>query len=326
LHGAKSSVREFIGIPELKNPLQITKKLIFLLFRIITNTLSGKGLWKIPGFLFIYRFIYKIVKPKGIILITCQGNKMYVNTKDEGVVSSLLIKGVYEEYQTELFKKLIKPGMVVVDIGANIGYYTLIAARLLKDDGRVYSFEPEPNNYELLVKNIRINGCTNVIPLQKAVSNIGGKVRLFLDEVNLGKHSLSEYNVLKAGFVEVEAVTLDDFFESVVKNNKVNLIKIDTEGAEGLIIEGAGRILSDNDLKIIMEFWPYGLRNIGTDPLELLHRLQNYGFKIRLIDEANRCLRQIEIKKIMEICEKTKGGKGSINLLLEKEHLQSRLH
>jgi FkbM family methyltransferase len=294
------------------------RKLIFLIFKVIIKALSGKKLGKIPGILAIYRIIYKIVRPNGIILITCQGNKMYVNTKDEGIVPSLLIKGVYEEYQTELFKKSIRPGMIVVDVGANVGYYTLIAAKLVKDYGRVYAFEPEPRNYELLVKNIQINGYTNVIPLQKAVSNVSGKVKLFLDKVNLGKHSLSQNNVRKAGFVEVEAVTLDDFFINIVKNVKVDFIKIDVEGAEGLVIEGADRILRDNDnLKIMMEFWPYGLRNVGTHPLMLLERLKSYGFKIKIIDEVKHRVRRVEMEEIMEISRKFKYP--ILSLLLEKE-------
>src|ERR1700758_2292242 len=109
------------------------KKLMFLLFKKVTNVLSGMDLWGIPGVAPLWRFIYKTVSPKGEILITCQGNKMYVNAElgygDLGPI--LLIKGIYEKHETELFKKLIKPGMIVVDVGANIGYYALVASKLI---------------------------------------------------------------------------------------------------------------------------------------------------------------------------------------------------
>ncbi|MEE9200225.1 MAG: FkbM family methyltransferase, partial [Candidatus Brocadiales bacterium] len=201
---------------------------MFSLFKKVTDSLSGKGLGKIPGVIRLHEFIYKVVKPKGVILITCQGNKMYVDGKDEGIVPYLLMQGVYDKRLTKLFKKLIKPGMIVVDVGANIGYYTLIVAKLTGNDGRVYAFEPEPNNYRLLVKNIEMNGYTNITPIQKALSNKHGKTKLFADKVNLGQLSFSEDNtVVKAGFVDVETTTLDDFFESVVKDNKVDLVKID---------------------------------------------------------------------------------------------------
>ena len=89
--------------------------------------------------------------------------------------------GVNEKYETELFKKMVQDGMVVVDIGANIGYYTLIAAKLVGNKGIVYAFEPEPSNYELLCQNIAINGYTNVVPIEKAVSKTSGKTKLYVN-------------------------------------------------------------------------------------------------------------------------------------------------
>ena len=190
------------------------KKILFSLFKKISNACTGKGLRKIPGATPIQKLIYQITKPRGIILITCQENKMYLNTEDTGLSPSLLIRRIYEPYETELFKKLIKSGMVVVDIGANIGYYTLLAAKLVGNNGRVYAFEPEPTNYRFLIKNIELNRYKNIKLIQKAVSDKHGKARIFLDKHNLGMHSLAEANIQeKAGFMEVEMVTLDDFFK-----------------------------------------------------------------------------------------------------------------
>jgi FkbM family methyltransferase len=309
------------------------KKIIFSAINKITNCLSKKSFcnpsktycnallaWKIPGIAFLSRFIYRSIKPKGIILIECEENKLYVNAKDEGVVPSLLFCGFYEKTQTELWKKIIKPGMVVVDIGANFGYYTLIAAKLIKNRGKVYAFEPEPHNYRILVKNIKLNNYTSIIPTREAVSNKRGKIKLFTDENNLGKHSFLENNVLeKTGFIEVETLSLDNFFREMAQDNTVDVIKIDTEGAEGLIIHGARRILKSKDIKIIMEFCPYLIRDTGIDPLKLLHQLRNYGFNIKYIDEIKQCVNPIRIMKILDICENEKNGKGNVNLFLEKE-------
>lgn len=294
-------------------------ELLISQFRKISKSLSGSGLGRIPGILKLYYLIYKIIFPKGIVLINIQGGKMYVNTQDMSFVPSLMVSGVYEKYETELFKKLIKPGMTVVDIGSNIGYYSLIAAKLAGNNGKVYAFEPEPNNYNLLVKNIKINNYANIIPIQEAVSNKRGNTKLFIDKINLGNPSFSKNNVPtpKEGFVKVEAITLDEFFENVVKDSKVDIIKMDTQGAEGLIVEGAGKLLKNNNLKIFMEFWPYGLKNIGTNPLKLLLKLQDYGFKMKIIDEKNQCIKHTRIMKIIEICENLKNGKGHVNLLLE---------
>jgi FkbM family methyltransferase len=296
--------------------IYIMGKIVFSLLRKATNTLSGRRLREISVVEFLWRLIYTTFGPKGITLITCQGSKMYVNANlgYGGLGPILLIHGVYEGYETELFKRLVKPGMVVVDIGANIGYYSLIAAKSVGRYGSVYAFEPEPNNYDLLLKSIEINGYDNVIPVHKAVSNKQGRVKLFVDKVSPVHPSLSEVNIdYKAGFVEVEAITLDSFFDDFVKDSRVDLIKMDTQGAEGLVIEGADKILTSNNLKILMEFWPYGLSNLGTDPLNLLNTLRNYGFKLKLLDGTD-----IDVAKIINMCNGTSDGRGYVNLFLEK--------
>lgn len=296
--------------------------LLFSIFKKITNYLLNTKLGEMLNspfiYLHIYKPIYKKIKPRGLVLINCQDNKMYVDAKDGGITPSLLVQGVFEEIETEIFKKLIRPGMVIIDIGANIGYYTLIAANIMKNEGKIYAFEPEPNNYALLLKNINLNGYVNVNPLQKAVSNKSGKINLFIDGINCGIHSISQYNVYNnIGSVEVETTTLDEFFKNEVKDLRVDLIKMDVQGAEGLVIEGAEEIILHNNLTILMEFCPYLLRNIGTDPLELLYKLINFGFTIEVIDESNKTTVKSEPMKIIEMCDITTGD-SFVNLLLKK--------
>lgn len=278
-----------------------------------------------------FDWIYRKLRPKGIVLINVQGNKMYVNADETGIVPWLLMDGVMEKYETELFKKTIKENMLVIDVGANIGYFTLIAAKLVGKEGIVYAFEPVPHNYKLLCKNIEANDYTNVTPVLKALSNKCGKDKLWLDKIDFAIPSFSKENVLfcsenkvleKNNFMEVETTTLDEFFKSIVKNNKIDVIKIDTQGAEGHVIDGAEEILrGNNNLKIFMEFWPEGLMRFGVDPLELLHRLQKYGFKINLINERKQTLESIE--KIIEFCKRAQVNQG-INLLLEKQSKKKR--
>lgn len=310
---------------------KIFRRLENFLFRKLEKFFFGKGFRKIPWVSTlcgirnsVYFIIYDKLRPKGLVLVNVQGNKMYVNPNDRGIAPMLLMDGVMEKYDTELFKKMVKEGMIVVDIGANVGYFTLIAAKLVGKSGIVYAFEPEPTNYELLCKNIEVNGYTNVIPIQKAVSNRNGKAKIWCDKINFASPSFSRDNVLvflkdnileKNSFVEVETITLDEFLKNTVRNAKVDIIKIDVEGAEGLIIDGAKQALEGNNLKIIMEFWPLALRNLGTDPLELLHKLQEYGFRIMFINEVKQVLEPIE--KIIRSCGK-EWIPGGFNLLLEK--------
>ena len=119
--------------------------------------------------------------------VEIEGHKIYLDPFDS---LKLSINKSYEEFETKLVKDIIKEGNVVVDIGANIGYFTLIFSRLVGRKGEVFAFEPEPNNFNLLKKNIEINDYKNVNLINKAVSNKSGKIELYLDDVNTGRHSL----------------------------------------------------------------------------------------------------------------------------------------
>jgi len=114
--------------------------------------------------------------------------------------------------------------------------------------------------------------------------------------------------ISNGGFLEVETISLDDFFSDIY--NKIDFIKIDAEGAEGLIINGAHKILKKDNLKILMEFWPDAIRRSGLDPMELLVRLKNYGFKIYFINNRRSVLEPFEAKMMAS-------GAG-FNLFLEK--------
>jgi len=269
---------------------------------------------RIPGITALYEFLYQKTKPQGVILIECEGNKMCVNTEDR-YIAPLLIMQAYERQQTQLLKGLLKPGMVVLDIGANIGYYALIMAHVVGPSGKIYAFEPEPRNYDLLVMNVSLNGYTNIITVQKAVSNRHGKAKLFLDDRNLGGHSLSIGDE-SAESIEVETTTVDDFLREAMEERKIDIVRMDVEGAEGLVIEGASHALEDSHIKVILEFCPRQLRNLGTDPRQLLRDLRDLGFRIIVIDEFNRSIRSIEGMDIIKACEEARYD--HLDLFLER--------
>jgi FkbM family methyltransferase len=250
----------------------------------LASFIAGKGLSKLPLVTKIHSIFYWHLRPSGIVLIDVQGSKMYVDSRDTGVAPFLLEWGFYEKYETALFKNLIKKGMVFVDVGANIGYYTLLAARLVSEEGKVFAFEPDPYNYSLLCRNIEANGYRNVIPVRKAVFSKSGKMKLFLDKSNLGGHSLSEANVDDGASIVIEATSLDDYFENI--NCKIDVIKVDVQGSEMEVFEGMTNTINQNDnLKVITEFWPMGLRKSGSLPTVFLNKLIECGFTLYQIGQ-----------------------------------------
>lgn len=287
----------------------------------LRNRLADLGINYIPGRKFVKGILDRSSGKAGQILITCQGCQMYVDPADTGIVPHLLADGVYEPHTTELFKSLLRPGMVVLDIGANFGYYGLIAAPIVGSAGKIYSFEPEPNNFRLLASNVKLNSFSNIVPLQVALSNKQGKITLFLDKTNRGAHSIRHGNLIEdGGAAEVETTTLDNLVQSNIVGERIDLITMDVQGAEGLVFEGAEQTLRRNGLKILMEFWPYGLRNIGTDPREFIRKLYDYGFAVTLVDEPGQS------PDLMDIAEKLENGpdkQRAVNLLLEKTSSRS---
>lgn len=296
-------------------PMTELRKLVLSIPGKFASFTAGTGLSKLPPVALINGFFYQHLKPTGIVMIIAQGSKMYVDSRDTGVAPFLLEWGIYEKYETELFKKLVKKGMIVVDIGANIGYYTLLAAHLVGDEGKVFAFEPDPYNYSLLCRNIEVNGYRNVIPVQKAVFNKSGKMKLFLDKNNLGGHSLSEANVDKGVSTTVETTSLDEYFENT--NHKIDVVKMDVQGSEMEVLNGMTNTINQNEkLEIITEFWPFGLRNAGSSPTDFLRKLAEYGF---VLYQIGQYVEPINVNYLLQMC----GDKNFATLLWgNREHFR----
>lgn len=192
----------------------------------------------------------------------------------------------YETETTSLFESLVKPGAGVLDIGAHVGYFSLLAARGTGSTGKVYAFEPEPQNYQLLLRNIGSNGYTNVVATQKAVCDKIGSTTLFLTSLDNGRHSTYQHDLPKTGSVTVETTTLDDFL-AVKGWPRIDLAKVDVEGAEMDVLGGMGLLLDNSpDLKLIVEFSPSLLVNAGVTPQQFLEELASKGFEIARISDS----------------------------------------
>lgn len=227
---------------------------------------------------------------------------MYLDLSDRVHCEILYTRGVWEENLTGIFEKLIRPKMVVVDLGANVGYYTLLAAEKVGEEGKVFAFEPEPSRFRLLEKNVGVNDCSNVVLVQKAVSDRTGVTRLYLDpRHNKGDHRL--YNSFDGReSVAVDTTRLDDFFKD--GNYRIDLIKMDIQGAEMAALEGMEKVLKKNDdLVLITEFWPAGMEGFGFSPIKFLTTLVRNGFRLHIPVGDMRSIEEIGPEQIIERCK-----------------------
>ena len=185
--------------------------------------------------------------------------------------------GVYELNETLLFKRLLKPTDIFVDIGAHIGYYSDIAAGIITS-GEIHAFEPNPENFKLLDINMLSNKPEPKISLyQLAMGNKFKSGGLYVNDKNTGDHRAYKTKGESRRKVEVEFAYLDgfDYF------NKINFLKIDTQGFEVEVLKGAKRIINESpDLQMIVEYSPVHLKLAGTTPGTLIGILVDYGFNI----------------------------------------------
>lgn len=240
-------------------------------------------LYKFPSVKKLILPVVNYLKPEHLII---DGHKVYIDKADTVVSQELILSGKWEEYETSVFKKNIKKGDVVLDIGAHIGYYTLIAARAVGDDGTVFAFEPDPRNFFLLTKNIKENGYKNVILVNKALADKTGVLRLFLNTENTGDHRIYNSSDIRRA-VKIRSVTLDDFFKD--KDKRINMIKIDVQGSEVSVFKGGEKLIKQNpDVKILTEFWPYGLSLSGSSAKEYADLLADNNFKLFSLNESKK--------------------------------------
>jgi len=205
---------------------------------------------------------------------------------DQYISRNLLHEKIWEPFETKIFCRLCMDGDFVVDLGANIGWYSVIASQLVGATGRVFSFEPDSTNLELLRRNALASGHADRIEIHGvALADHETESALFLSPTNLGDHRLFSDGTIR-NTIAVTVRTLDGVFAD--SPHWPTLVKSDTQGSEARIVRGASKLLAGGWRPIlILEFWPFGLSNSGDDPLALFGILASFGYDIYELTEEN---------------------------------------
>ena len=190
-----------------------------------------------------------------------------------------VFKNKQDAFEIELLKKHIKPGDTVLDIGANIGFYATILSDIVGEKGKIHCFEPDTTNFNHLKKTT--DSYKNIIINNKAVGPKTEKLKIYTSkELNVDHRTYKpeEYDQE----IEIDAVSIDDY----LKGAKVDFIKMDIQGFEMEAMKGMKETLKNNpNVKMISEFWPYGLKKAGSSLRDYFVLLKELNFNVEILKE-----------------------------------------
>ena len=213
-----------------------------------------------------------------------------------------------------LLRRLVKPGMHAVDVGANIGLYSLLLACLVERNGSVLSFEPDPNLFATLCENCTSNNAANIVPFQCALGRVNGVASFYRSAFNSGDNRLGRASV---GYdaVEVKVARFDD----LQPESKPDFVKIDVQGHELAALAGMARALSANpNVRVLFEFSPAALREAGTDPDLLLEFFRERGFELYETEGARLNRMRSSSQLILDL-----RGRRYTNLLATRDPIET---
>lgn len=200
----------------------------------------------------------------------------HFDVRDNIIGWSIAYDGVWEKAETDFVKSVVQPGDFVVDVGANIGWYTVVLGKLVGENGRVFAFEPESRSYDLLCRNVNENRLVDrcrlfdaallaragTYELERAEDNFGDNRIRFRSAPECGNNMYGEES---RRTLAVQALTLDEAMQVAgAEHSPIKLIKVDAQGSEVAIFEGAQKTLAQTNV-LITEFWPYVLQRAGKN-------------------------------------------------------------
>jgi FkbM family methyltransferase len=206
---------------------------------------------------------------------------MFVEPEDRGITPHLALNGYWESWITLAIARLVRPGWRCIDVGANVGYYALLLADAVGAEGRVLAVEPNPTVARWLALNMEVNGFSGWVDIERCVvaEDKSEIVDLFVERSRPGNATICTVHDPLAERISVRSSSID---ELALNWPRVDLVKIDAEGAEPAIWKGMRHTLSRNrDIIVLMEFTP----SRYADPASFLGEIRSDGFSVRQVAE-----------------------------------------
>ena len=246
--------------------------------------------------------------------------RLYVHGVEDRFVSRRIREeGIWEPYETSLVLCALQPGDVFVDVGANLGYFSVLAASVVGEGGAVFAFEPDPANFQLIEANAALNGLQNRIEaIQAALAAADGKGQLFLSADNLGDHQTYATGGERK-CLPIALLNGSDYLGD--RLHRLDLLKIDTQGSEYQVVQGLLPLLQRQQRppRIIIELTPLSLRQAGASGralIELLARLEQPMWIIDHIEHRLAASCAAELARWCDDVDAVSGDTGFMNILV----------
>ena len=242
--------------------------------------------------------------------------------RDRFVSRRIREEGIWEPFETSLVLASLSPGAVFVDVGANIGYFTVLAADRVGDSGGVFAFEPDPENFSLLQANLNLNGVQRQVEaVRAALSDEEGEGGLYLSEDNLGDHQIYSAGEVRER-IPVPLVKGGEYLQDRVE--RLDLLKVDTQGSEYRVMSGLMPLLRGLPLppRILIELTPLSLQQAGSSGRALIELLATLSQPFWIVDHIEHRLVASSEAELARWCDDVgavAGDRGFMNILVGSE-------
>ncbi len=240
----------------------------------------------------LWRVLFYVLRPNQPFEMRTRQYRLLAVPNRSNLTRAVIRRGYWEPLATEVFTELLRPGSFVIDAGANFGHYALTAANIVGPNGFVVAFEPHAETYRLLSANAELQTVGNLECVNAGLGDTNGEITLYTDTENPGGHSFFEWNVRRSenSGHSVTVWALDNYLKDQAENRSVDVLKLDVQGFEMNVLNGARQTIETHKPAVLCEVTPDALRNAGTSHAELIQFFEEFNYRATIIDSTNDLL------------------------------------
>jgi FkbM family methyltransferase len=289
---------------------------------------KGTSVQRLPITSYIYGRVFRYAYPEEELTVDVDGVRLTVPNRDITIVPGL-VGGFYEPRQLAIFRALCDLSSTFIDVGANVGLYTCLAARSLPVDGLVIAFEPIPENVSYLKANLAQNGQEPEVRIEQAALGEADRIVTIHLDNQIGTHSISKSNTNGSDgrSLQVSMRSLDSYYlQNAI--SRADLIKIDAEGYDGYVLHGAKNMLTHFKPTIFVEFNPRALWNCGFNPKQLIETICTLHEEVFVIDDKYQAIHRSSQAELLALESRNIDGTWYSNLVAvtKREHIAAIEH